>query len=124
MAISHVKKYMYTMQNQYLEMKADLKDFDQALKDGHITEDQLQSVKQDFAQVENNYHRLLYIMHLFEIPSRKKKQPAFREANKTLIDAFAAFNADQAAVVDENTSVLNHFRQQLKRLKQEDSANA
>jgi hypothetical protein len=29
------------MQNQYLEMKADLKDFDQALKDGHITEDQL-----------------------------------------------------------------------------------
>jgi len=45
MAISHVKKYMYTMQNQYLEMKADLEDFNQALKDGHITEEQLESVK-------------------------------------------------------------------------------
>ena len=44
MAIKDVKVYFYNMLGQYLEMKEDLKDFDQALQDGHITEDKLEEV--------------------------------------------------------------------------------
>ena len=116
MALRHVKKYMYTMQNQYLQMKRDLQDFNQAFKAGYITQDQLQDAKRDVEQIQTNYHRLLYIMHLFEIPAKSAKEPAFRKANKEIIAAFAQFNADQAAVVDENKSVLDHLRSQLRKL--------
>lgn len=116
MALKHVKRYMYTMQNQYLQMKHDLRDFDQAFKAGYITQDQLEDVRRDVQQIQANYHRLLYIMHLFEIPAKSAKEPAFRKANKEIIAAFAQFNADQAAVVDENKSVLDHLRSQLKNL--------
>ena len=34
MALKDVKYYYYTMLNQYLEMKADLADFQQAFADG------------------------------------------------------------------------------------------
>ena len=47
MAIKDAKQYYYTMLNQYLEMKADLADFEQALADGHITEEQLEAVREE-----------------------------------------------------------------------------
>ena len=42
MAVKDVKRYYYAMLNQYLEMKADLTDFEQAFADGFITEDQIE----------------------------------------------------------------------------------
>ena len=45
MAIKDVKQYYYSMQAQYLEMKADLQDFEEALAAGYITEEQLNSLK-------------------------------------------------------------------------------
>lgn len=55
MAIKDVKVYFYNMLGQYLEMKEDLKDFDQALKDGHITEDKLEEVYKDVQDLRAGY---------------------------------------------------------------------
>ena len=58
MAIKDVKRYYYQMQAQYLEMKADLADFEQALQDGFITEEQLAAAKEEVVKIKNNYDRL------------------------------------------------------------------
>lgn len=42
MAIIDVKRYYYEVLNQYLEMKEDIADFEEALKAGYITEDKLE----------------------------------------------------------------------------------
>ena len=55
MAIKDVKNYYYQMQAQYLEMKADLVDFEQALQDGFITEDQLEAAKEEVAKIEKEH---------------------------------------------------------------------
>ena len=41
MAAKDVKNYYYTMMSQYLEEKQNLADFEEALKNGHITEEQM-----------------------------------------------------------------------------------
>ena len=74
MAVRDFRQYLGTVQRQYLEMKADLKDFEQALKDGFITEEKLQEVIEDVNKIETNYNRLLYVAYLLELPNRNEKK--------------------------------------------------
>lgn len=118
MALIDVKEYYYKMLNQYMEMKADLADFEQAVRDGHITEDQLATVKEDFTAVEQNYNRLTYIMYLFELPKTKKKKLKYKK-NKSnqQLDTYMKFTkSDVESVMDENTSMIAHLRAELKEL--------
>lgn len=116
MALRDVKEYYYTVQAQYITMKDDLADFEQALSDGYITEDQLETIKSDLAAVETNYNRLSYIMFLFGIPHRKKKQPKHLKLNQKLVNGFAELQADKTAVEQENKDIMKHFKEELKRL--------
>ena len=58
MALNDARGYLYTMLNQYLEMQEDLKDFDEAFKDGYITEERLEEVKYEVSQLKENYDRI------------------------------------------------------------------
>ena len=117
MAIRDVKEYYYKVQAQYLEMKADLEDFNEALRAGHITEEQLESAKADIMQLEQNYNRLTYILFLLEQPRRKEKVEAFNNRNESLVNYFKTEQASEEEVIEENKSVLNHLREELKKLK-------
>lgn len=117
MALADVKAFFKQLQSQRDEMKADLADFENALAEGHITEDQLQSVKEDFDLVETNYQRVLYIMYLFDIPNRHSKKTKFLQANRKLIEQFSLNKSDEDALITENENVIKHFRDELKRLK-------
>ena len=110
MALRDVKEYYYKVQAQYLEMKADLEDFNEALRAGHITEDQLEGVKNDVFQLEQNYNRLTYVLFLLEQPRRKEKVKAFNERNESLVNYFKTEQASEEEVLEENKSVLNHLR--------------
>lgn len=116
MAVKDVKHYYYAMLNQYLEMKSDLADFEQAFADGFITEDQLEAAKEDVAKIEANYDRLTYIMYLLEMPNRSSKKEGYQQRNKKLILNLGARAADQTHIEFENKSALDHLRQELKRL--------
>ena len=116
MALKDVKIYYYSILNQYLEMKASLADFDEALQNNFITEDQLEAVKADIAQIEQNYNRLSYIMYLLELPQRKEKKALFNNRNKKLINKLSTLNCSDEAVYDENKSALDHIRQELKKI--------
>lgn len=116
MALKDVKYYYYTMLNQYLEMKADLADFQQAFADGYITEDQLENVRNEVYILESNYERLSYIMYLLEMPNRPTKKAKYMKSNKPIEDHFANLSADARAIECENASALKHLREELKKL--------
>ena len=118
MAVRDVRKYYYTMLSQYLEEKQNLEDFQEALNEGNITEDQMQEALDAVAELETNYHRLTYIMYLLNLPSKKSKKPAYVRQHKIILDELEKLGADLDSVKKENEDALIHFKAALKNLKQ------
>ena len=116
MAIRDVKDYYFKMVAQYLEMKADLADFEQALKDGFITEDQMQAAFDEVNKVQQNYERLSYIMYLLNLPNRKSKQKKYKAANAALESEFETRKADTKSVSIENQDALKTFKEEMEKL--------
>jgi len=117
MAARDIKEYYYKIQAQKLEMEADLADFEEALKNGFITEEQVQAAKEELIPYQINYDRLTYIMYLLELPNRKSKKAKYNRQNKKLLNELKARNADGDAVFDENKSALDSFRAEIEKLK-------
>jgi hypothetical protein len=119
MALKDVKDYYFKMLAQYLEMKADIADFEQALKDGFITEDQLQTALEEVDKVKQNYERLSYIMYLLDLPNKKSKKVKHNNMNKKLIAEFKNRQADTESIEIENRCALKAFREEMKRLQEQ-----
>jgi hypothetical protein len=118
MAIKDVRNYFYTMLCQYIEEKQNLADFEEALKEGNITQEQMQEAIENVANLETNYHRLVYIMYLFDMPNRKSKKSDYIKQHKTILEELKRLGADIDSVKDENTDALIHFKAALKALKE------
>jgi pyruvate carboxylase len=120
MAIKDVRHYFYTMLSQYLEEKQNLADFETALKDGLITEDQMREAVETVTDLENNYHRLAYIMYLLDMPNNKSKKNIYVKQYKNITDELARLGADLNSVKAENSDALVHFKAALKKLSSKD----
>jgi hypothetical protein len=120
MAIKDVRDYYYTMLSQYLEEKQNLEDFSEALKEGLITEEQMQDAIENVAKLEENYHRLSYIMYLFNMPNRASKKAAYTKQYKNILDELKNLGADADSIKNENTDALVLFKAALKKLKNKD----
>lgn len=119
MAIKDVKEYYFKMLGQYMEMKADMADFEQALRDGFITEEQLQAAMEEVNKVQQNYDRLTYIMYLLELPRKDSKKVRHNNSNKKLVAAFKERKADAESIDYENKCALKAFRDELKQLQKQ-----
>lgn len=116
MAIKDVKQYYYNMLFQYIEMKSDLADFEEAVKNGNIEESRLQEIIDTVNKLEQNYDRLSYIMYLLEIPNRPEKKIKHSKETAYLKDYFSTKNADLESIKAENKSAIDHIRAELKKL--------
>ena len=119
MAIKDVRNYYYTMLAQYLEEKQNLADFEEALKAGNITEEQMQDAMDIVAGLEENYHRLAYIMYLLEMPNRKSKKVGYVRQFKPILDELKRMGADIDSIKEENSDALIHFKAVLNSMKGE-----
>lgn len=117
MAIKDVRNYFYTMLVQYLEEKQNLADFEEALKAGNITEDQMQDAMEVVAGLEENYHRLVYIMYLLDMPNRKSKKAGYVRQYKPILEELKRLGADIDSIKAENSDALVHFKAVLESLK-------
>lgn len=104
------------MQAQYLEMKTDLADFEEAVKNGFITEEQLEDARAEVSKIENNYDRLSYIMYLLEIPNRADKRAKHGAANTKLQAFFKEKGCNMTDIEAENKGALDRLKLELKRL--------
>ena len=116
MAVKDVKEYYFKLIAQKAELEADLADFEEALKNGVITEEQMQAAKDELIPYQINLDRLTYIMYLLELPNRKAKKAKFAKQNKKIIDELERRKADEQSVIYENKSALDAFRKEVKEL--------
>ena len=116
MAVKDVKEYYFKLIAQKAELEADLADFEEALKNGFITEEQMQAAKDELVPYQINLDRLTYIMYLLELPNRKAKKAKFAKQNKKILDELGKRNADEQSVIAENKSALDAFRKEVKEL--------
>lgn len=122
MAIKDVRHYFYTMLAQYVEEKQNLADFEDALKDDLITEEQMQEATDTVAGLEANYYRLAYIMYLLDMPNRKSKKDAYVRQYKPIVDELVKLGADIDSIKKENSDALVHFKAALKALNKKDES--
>lgn len=122
MAIKDVRHYFYTMLAQYVEEKQNLADFEEALKEGLITEEQMQEATDTVASLEANYYRLAYIMYLLDMPNRKSKKDAYVRQYKPIVDELVKLGADIDSIKEENSDALVHFKAALKALNKKDES--
>ena len=120
MAARDVREYFFTMLLHYLEEKQNLQDFEEALKDGLITEDQLQEAMTTVTELEQNYYRLAYVMFLLDMPNKKAKKPKYLSQQKLVLDEFKRLGVDIDSIKQKNTDALLHFKECLKALKNKD----
>ena len=116
MPVKDVKEYYFKLIAQKAELEADLADFEEALKSGFITEEQMQTAKDELIPYQINLDRLTYIMYLLELPNRKTKKAKFAKQNKKILDELEKRNADEQSVISENKSALDAFRKEVKEL--------
>ena len=116
MAARDVKEYYFKLIAQKAELEADLADFEEALKNGFITEEQMQAAKDELIPYQINLDRITYIIYLLELPNRKAKKAKFVKQNKKILDELRKRNADEQSVVAENKSALDAFRKEVKEL--------
>ena len=116
MATRDVKEYYFKLIAQKAELEADLADFEEALKNGFITEEQMQAAKDELIPYQINLDRLTYIMYLLELPNRKAKKAKFANQNKKILMELEKRNADEQSVISENKSALDAFRKEVKEL--------
>ena len=117
MGLKHVKEYYLQCQEQYFEMLADAKDFDEALKNGQVLQSQFDQAQELLNVVKENYERLSYIMFLFNKPNRNKKEGKFLKENALIAEHFNNSNNNAEAVKLENRNVLDKFKELLKEVK-------
>jgi hypothetical protein len=120
MAINDVKHYFFMMLTQYLEEKQNLADFESALKEGLITEDQMSEAMETVSTLEANYHRLAYIMFLLDMPNKKSKKSAYIKQYQPILDELKKLGADLESIKEENSDALSHFKIALKNLTEKD----
>ena len=120
MAIKDVRQYFYTMLSQYIEEKQNLADFEEALKEGLITEEQMQEALEIVNSLEENYHRLAYIMFLFDMPNKGSKKAGYIKQYSTILEEFKRLGVDIDSIKKENSDALAHFKVALKALKEKD----
>jgi hypothetical protein len=121
MAIKDVRHYFYTMLMQYLEEKQNLTDFEEALKEGLITEDQMQEAMENVVNLETNYHRLAYIMYLLDMPNKSSKKAGYVKQHKTILAELKKLGADIDSIKEENSDALIHFKAVLDNMKKASS---
>lgn len=115
MARRDVISYYLDIQNQYFEMLADVKDLEEAVKNGELPEDRIAQAQEWIEVIKENYNRISYIMFLLNAPNKKEKKTKYMKQNKDLVKALEPYS--ETAVLDENADVLKGLKKMLKETK-------
>ena len=117
MAIRDFNLYLANVQAQVLATKNDLADFEQGLKDGHVTEQQVEDLRAEYQRIDDNYQRLLYVGYLLELPKSKWRKKRFRRKHDDLEIYLDKANATEDKVIKENEIAMELIKNEIAKLK-------
>lgn len=112
MAKSHVIQYFLEVENQYLEMLENLKEFQSMLNTNQISEDDYNEAKKEVEKLRTNYERIGYIIFLLNKPRKKsakltKEEQSWYNILKT---------SSKEAIVKECNDALVTFKKVMKKV--------
>ena len=117
MAIRDFNLYLANVQAQVLATKNDLADFEQGLKDGYVTEQQVEDLRAEYQRIDDNYQRLLYVGYLLELPKSKWRKKKFRRKHDDLEIYLDKANATEDKVIKENEIAMELIKNEIAKLK-------
>ena len=117
MAIRDFNLYLANVQAQVLATKNDLADFEQGLKDGYVTEQQVEDLRAEYQRIDDNYQRLLYVGYLLELPKPKWRKKRFRRKHDDLEIYLDKANATEDKVIKENEVAMELIKNEIAKLK-------
>ena len=117
MAIRDFNLYLANVQAQVLATKNDLADFEQGLKDGYVTEQQVEDLRAEYQRMDDNYQRLLYVGYLLELPKSKWRKKRFRKKHDDLEIYLDKANATEDKVIKENEVAMELIKNEIAKLK-------
>ena len=117
MAIRDFNLYLANVQAQVLATKNDLADFEQGLKDGYVTEQQVEDLRAEYQRMDDIYQRLLYVGYLLELPKSKWRKKRFRRKHDDLEIYLDKANATEDKVIKENEIATELIKNEIAKLK-------
>lgn len=109
MSVKHIKEYYKQVTDDYLSMKQDLADIEEAAKIHQVSPEQVENMRQLIAPVKLNYETISYYMYLLNMPNKKEKQSGYQKRMKSLVDC--ADSRTREGVLKENSAALRSLRE-------------
>lgn len=78
---------------QYLELRQNLRDFEQEARNGMFPPEKLEEIKANIRPIMDNYERWSYMMFLLNQPNKGKKKIKYNNQNKKLINQLNQSNS-------------------------------
>ena len=111
MARKDVLIYFKQVEDQYLEMLADVKDYEKDHEAGYISDEKYNELVAQIDIVKVNYERISYIVFLLNAPARESKKTKYVKQNKKISKGLANSSLDK--VIDENADALKKIKELL-----------
>ena len=107
------------IENQYLSMLRNVDEYDKALKDKFISQEQFDQAQNLLRDFKINYDRWAYIIYLLNQPSKKVKKPAYDKQNSKLTQHFDKTKSTLKDTMSENDDCLKKFKKYVEELNDE-----
>ena len=102
--VRDVVEYYKQVTNNYNDMRAELTEMEELLKENAVTPEMVENMNQMILPIKTNYETLSYFMFLLNKPAKKSKQERYEGQNKKLIKESGSHTKDK--IIEENEQSL------------------
>ena len=115
MAVKHVKEYYLKVANDYHMMNQTLEELEKCITNDNakIATQNIDVIRQQVAQLKENYLRIAYIMFLLDMPNRPEKQQRYAKREIKKLNAIPDEHK-MLGVLRENKRILNNLQSLIK----------
>lgn len=110
--------YYIPVQNQYFEMLGDIKDYEEAHRDGFMDDETYNQAMIYAEQIKEKYEELTYIILLLNEPNRPNKKAKFKKQNKKVYDYLST---SDCYINSESDDVLKKFKELRNNIKEKNN---
>ena len=111
MSVKHVLDYYNQVGDDYLEMRENLKDMEEALANKLVTPEQVEQIQQMLQPLMVNYQTSSYIVYLLKLPRKEVKKERDVKLKKRLLEL--AGNRTQENVLKEDKETIELLKQKI-----------
>lgn len=109
MSKKDVDNYYFEVADNYHELMENLRDMEDEVRNGMISPERLDNLKQTIQPIKDNYETLSYIIFLLNKPTRKEKVPAYIRRNKKFLSNIDESNTKDG-ILTTNKKILDNLK--------------